>query len=83
MHADLPFSHKSVSLSGGEAALVHAALGIGPDGRVIVARGEVESPRPLAQALKSAGCANAVLLDRGEDAHAIVRRAGTPSPPLI
>jgi len=38
--------------------------------------------RPLAQALKSAGCVNAVLLDRGDDAHAMVRRAGTTNPPV-
>lgn len=73
-HADLPFSHK--------ASLVHAALGITTDGRVIVARGEVASASPLARALKSAGCTNAVLLDRGEDAHAMIRRAGTQNPPI-
>jgi hypothetical protein len=73
-HADLPFSHKT--------SLVHAALGIAPDGHIVVARGEVASARPLAQALKSAGCTNAVLLDRGEEAHAMIRRAGTPTPPI-
>ena len=65
-HADLPFSHK--------ASLVHAALGITPDGRVVVARGEVASGNPLARALKSAGCTNAVLARsrRGSS------RAGSP-----
>jgi hypothetical protein len=73
-HADLPFSHKG--------APMHAALGITSDGRVIVARGEVSSAKPLAQALKAAGCSNAVLLDRGDEAHATVRRAGTANPPV-
>jgi hypothetical protein len=73
-HADLPFSHKD--------SLVHAALGIGPDGRIVLARGEVPSAMPLARALKSAGCANAVLLDRGDEAHATLRRAGTANPPI-
>jgi hypothetical protein len=73
-HADLPFSHKD--------SLVHAALGIAPDGHVVIARGEVASATPLARALKSAGCTNAVLLDRGEEAHAMIRRAGTQNPPI-
>jgi hypothetical protein len=73
-HADLPFSHKT--------SLVHAALGIAPDGHVVIARGEVASASPLAHALKSAGCTNAVLLDRGEEAHAMIRRAGTSNPPI-
>ncbi len=74
--ADLPFSRKQTSSS------VHAALGITADGRVLVARGEVPTAKPLAQALKSAGALNAVLLDRGEDATATIRRAGTSTPPI-
>ncbi len=73
-HADLPFSHKG--------SATHAALGIAADGRVLVARGDVPSAKLLAQALKSAGAVSAVLLDRGEEASAASRRAGTPTPPL-
>ncbi|HEY1954181.1 MAG TPA: hypothetical protein VGH28_01175 [Polyangiaceae bacterium] len=72
--ASLPFSHK--------AAPAHAALGITHDGRIVVARGEVADAEPLARALKAAGCSIAVLLDRGDDATATLRRAGTPLPPL-
>jgi len=73
-HADLPFSRKT--------SPTHAALGVTADGRVILARGDVASAKPLAHALKSAGALIAVLLDRGEDAAAVVRRAGTSSPPI-
>ncbi len=73
-HADLPLSRK--------VSADHAALGLTSDGRVVIAHGAVASARPLAQALKSAGCLNAVLLDRGAEATALIRRAGTPNPPL-
>jgi hypothetical protein len=72
--ADLPLSRK--------VSADHAALGVTTDGRVLVARGAVSSAEPLARALKAAGCTNAVLLDRGEQATAAVRRAGTASPPV-
>jgi hypothetical protein len=73
-HANLPFSHRG--------APDHAALGITADGRVVVARGAVATAEALARALRAAGCSNAVLLDRGDEATATVRRAGTPAPPL-
>ncbi len=72
--AALPFSRKG--------AADHVALGIAHDGRVVLARGAVANADPLARALKAAGCSIAVLLDRGEDATATVRRAGTALPPL-
>jgi hypothetical protein len=60
----------------------HAALCVQGDGRVVIARGEVSSAKPLAVALKAAGCSSAVLLDRGEGATANVRRSGTGNPPV-
>ena len=74
LRASLPFSHKG--------ARDHAALGIAHDGRVIIARGAVADAEPLARALKAAGCAVAVLLDRGDGATATLRRAGTPLLPV-
>ncbi len=73
-HADLPLSRK--------VSVDHAALGIASDGRVVVARGAVDSADPLARALKSAGCTAAVLLDRGEQATGLIRRAGKAAPPV-
>jgi len=58
--ASLPFSHKG--------SATHAALGVTRDGRVLVARGDVDSAKPLATALKLAGCS--------------LHRAGTPDPPV-
>jgi hypothetical protein len=58
-----------------------AALGITPSGRVLVARGSLASDAPLADALMRAGCARAVILDRGASATTRLDRAGTPSPP--
>jgi hypothetical protein len=72
--AKLPFSR--------QGAPDHAALGIAPGGRVVIARGAVASAEPLARALSAAGCSDGVLLDRGDEATATVRRAGTQSPPL-
>ncbi|HEY8074138.1 MAG TPA: phosphodiester glycosidase family protein, partial [Labilithrix sp.] len=59
-----------------------AALGIAPNGRVLVAR-----PRPgaslddVAAALKRAGCTDAVLLERGAGDAGRMFRAGTDTPP--
>lgn len=59
-----------------------AALGITPAGRVLVARGGAGATvDAVVLALKSAGCARAVLLDRGAGEHGAVFRAGTESPP--
>jgi hypothetical protein len=57
-----------------------AALGTGPSGRVVVARGAFAGSGPLAEALSRAGCTRAVLLDRGQQANALLDRAGTSSP---
>jgi hypothetical protein len=58
-----------------------AALGITPDGRVLIARAVTSASTPLADALKSAGCTRAVALDRGLHAKATLHRAGTADPP--
>ncbi len=58
-----------------------AALGIRPDGRVLIARGSLASDAPLAQALESAGCTRAVALNRGPRGEAALRRAGGATPP--
>jgi hypothetical protein len=75
-HARLTFSHAKGSGT-------HLALGIATDGHIILARSEAPTGEPLAQALKMAGCADAVLLDRGEAASGAIRRAGTTSPPVL
>ena len=69
----------SVGLAG--ATEPRAALGIRPDGRVLVAKGTFESDAPLGEALASAGCTRAVALSRGPRAEVPFRRAGTASPP--
>jgi len=58
-----------------------AALGITPSGRVVVARGTVDHDAALAEALRAAGCARAVLLDRGVRSSDTFDRAGTASAP--
>jgi hypothetical protein len=58
-----------------------AALGVTPEGRVVLARGEATTDEALALALRSAGCTMAVALDRGARAPIVVHRAGTSSPP--
>ncbi len=65
-----------------DGAQPHAVLGIAPDGRVMVARGDTLSPAPLGEALAHARCTRAVLLDRGVSSTAPVRRAGTGAPPV-
>lgn len=69
------------------AAVTHAAahgrapvaLGVTPAGRVYVARGPTTAG--VVAVLKEAGCARAVLLDRGAGEHGALFRAGTPTPP--
>jgi hypothetical protein len=58
-----------------------AALGTTKDGRVIVARGESTTDAALADALRRAGCARAILLERGLHSPSFVHRAGTATPP--
>jgi len=58
-----------------------SALGLGPSGRVIVARGSFPSGAPLAEALGRAGCTRVLALDRGSRATAFLDRAGGSSPP--
>jgi hypothetical protein len=76
-------------LEGGEVlresagvAAPRAALCVTDAGRVLVARGEVSSFAPLADALKRAGCTRAVGLDRGSHEAAFVSRAGTSAAPV-
>jgi hypothetical protein len=71
---------RSPSASAGGASS-RAALGITSSGRVLVARGTFSTDAPLADALRRAGCARAVILDRGARATTRLDRAGTPSPP--
>jgi hypothetical protein len=71
---------KSESVAQG-ASQMRAAIGFGPSGRVIVARGSVSSAAALADALARAGCTRALSLDRGVHASAFLDRAGTNSPP--
>jgi len=58
-----------------------AALGLMPDGRVIIARGTFDNEVPLGEALKRTGCVRAAVLDRGVHQAALLDRAGTASPP--
>jgi hypothetical protein len=58
-----------------------AALGTTASGRVVLARGTVAGSGPLIEALSRAGCTRAVLLDRGQQATALLDRAGTSSAP--
>jgi hypothetical protein len=75
LHNGAPLAHSDVGV------MHRAALCTSSDGRTLVAHGEVGSSK-LAEALKAAGCSEAVLLDRGEHAYATIRRAGTNSPPI-
>ena len=79
--AEVPLLLDRGALAVGPAGAVEerAALGVRPDGRVIVARGSFANDVPLGEALKEAGCLRAVALRRGLDADAPLRRAGTPN----
>jgi hypothetical protein len=81
--AEVPFLLDGGVVSIGVAGAIEprAALGIRPDGRVIVARGTFESDAPLGEALASAGCTRAVALSRGPRSDVPFRRAGSVSPP--
>ena len=59
-----------------------AALGITPEGRVVIARGTFASDVPLAEALKRAGCTRAVLLDEGSSPAPLLHRSGLAPAPL-
>jgi hypothetical protein len=60
---------------------MRSAIGLAPAGRVVLARGSLAGPGPLAQALASAGCARALSLDRGIHATGFLDRTGTSTPP--
>jgi hypothetical protein len=63
------------------AASARGALGLAPDGSLLVARGTFMSDAPLADALLRAGCRRAVALDRGAHVAPFFLRVGTPNPP--
>lgn len=56
-----------------------SALGLTPEGRVLVARGG--TVEEIAAVLGKAGVTRAVLLDRGAGSHGQLARAGTATPP--
>jgi hypothetical protein len=62
-------------------AVMRAAIGTTPGGRVVLARAMASSVQPLAEALARAGCTRALALDRGAGATAFLDRAGSDSPP--
>jgi hypothetical protein len=62
-------------------ARVRAALGITPDGRLVVASLRHDSSDLLAVGLRAAGCRRVVELDRGSHHPGALDRAGTPRPP--
>jgi len=70
-----------VEASPNGAVEVHAAIGLAPSGRVLIARGSFAGAAPLAEALARAGCTRALSLDRGARASAFLNRAGTDDPP--
>ncbi|HEY3497004.1 MAG TPA: hypothetical protein VGK73_20035, partial [Polyangiaceae bacterium] len=61
-------------------ARLRSALGVTPDGRVVIALLRHDSSDPLAVALRNAGCRRVVELDRGSHHPAFVGRAGADSP---
>jgi len=62
-------------------ARLRAALGITPEGRLVVASSRHDSSDPLAVALRSAGCKRVLELDRGSHHPAALGRSGTETPP--
>lgn len=58
-----------------------AVLGVTASGRVLVARGALTSVAPLVDALSAAGCARALVLDRGLRSAGLFDRTGTDHPP--
>jgi hypothetical protein len=85
-HADLlelpilVWDARAVSASTGVTE-TRSAIGVTASGRVVLARARSASTRPLADALLRAGCARALLLDRGAHATGFVDRAGGAEPP--
>ena len=81
--AELPFliDKGVVSIGPSGPMEARAALGTRADGRVLLARGTLESDAPLGDALAAAGCTRAVALSRGPHADVTFRRAGTATPP--
>ena len=63
------------------ASRPRSAIGVTPAGRVVVARGTVDSAAPLAEALTRAGCVRALSLDRGASGTGFLDRTGGISPP--
>jgi hypothetical protein len=57
------------------------ALGMRPDGSVLIARATATSDAPLAEVLVKAGCRRAVALDRGAHVPPFYQRVGTSTPP--
>lgn len=66
---------------GAGASARRAVLGITASGRILIARGEFSSVAPLVDVLSAAGCARAVVLDRGLRTTGFLDRAGTDRPP--
>ena len=66
----------------GPASAAHAALGITPNGRVLIARTQGEGgSAALADALRRAGCTRAVILNRGSHPAPLLARAGRENAP--
>lgn len=61
---------------------LRGALGVTPNGRVLVAFARHDSSDPLASALLRAGCERVVELDRGSKHPSFFHRAGTSTPPM-
>jgi len=72
---------RATATSNGGVVAPRSAIGLTPDGRVLIARGSFGSQEPLAQALAAAGCTRALALDRGTRASGFVDRAGTQASP--
>jgi len=66
----------------GKDGKAHAALGLSPDGRVVIVRSAAPTnTSELAATLIRAGCMRAVVLDRGAGSPGVISRAGAASPP--
>jgi hypothetical protein len=60
---------------------LRSALGVTPEGRVVIARANAASDAPLTEALELAGCTRAVMLDRGSHAEPLFDRASATAAP--
>jgi hypothetical protein len=66
----------------GKDGKAHAALGLSPEGRVVIVRATVPTnTSELAGTLIRAGCTQAVVLDRGAGSPGVLSRAGAANPP--